>query len=126
MRIRRDLCATGLWRTRIRYEDDLQLCAELVARSRPQITLQIQGCSGIDRTRRDRGVQWPVADTNTHKAERAPYPHSRPEAISAPSARACSFDQTIESATIGGALPTNVPNPQSTPAMTRSRPTMSA
>ena len=55
-----------------------------------------------------------------------PHPHSRPEAICAPSASACSLAQTMLSATIGGALPTKVPKPQSTPAMTRSRPTMSA
>jgi hypothetical protein len=55
-----------------------------------------------------------------------PYSHNFPDAIWAPSASARSLAQTMLSATIGGALPTKVPKPQSTPAMTRSRPTMSA
>ena len=52
-------------------------------------------------------------------------PHNFLLAIAAPSLSARNFAQTIESATVGSAR-TAVPKPQSTPAMTRSRPTMSA
>src|SRR5262249_33166971 len=52
-------------------------------------------------------------------------PHSRSLAIAAPSPSAFSFAQTMLSATIGS-VRTAVPKPQSTPAITRSRPTMSA
>ena len=52
-------------------------------------------------------------------------PHSFLLAIAAPSLSARNFAQTIESTTVGSAR-TAVPKPQSTPAMTRSRPTMSA
>ena len=52
-------------------------------------------------------------------------PHKRSLAIAAPSPSAFSFAQTMLSTTIGS-VRTAVPKPQSTPAITRSRPTMSA
>src|SRR5215468_590040 len=51
--------------------------------------------------------------------------HRRRVAISAPSARDLNFAHTTLGATIGVAL-AEVPKPQSAPASTRSRPTMSA
>jgi len=56
---------------------------------------------------------------------RLTYPHSRLLAMAAPSPSARSFAQTMLSAT-AGSVRTAVPKPQSTPAITRSRPMTSA
>ena len=102
-----------------------------IARHRLGCTLIFVGCLPArdlrerrrrqQQRRRDDGGEQAFAKSHHAAFE----PHSRWLAIAAPSPSALSFAQTMLSTTIGS-VRTAVPKPQSTPAITRSRPTMSA